>query len=102
MQFDSYQMISIGSGSLPISFMVILNEYASFTDIYNIDMSKEANQLLPVVCQRLLPIHLFMHMHFITYDISHQPIPSEIHSILKECQLIYSFELVAENKSCKI
>lgn len=96
------KMVFIGSGPLPISSMIILSEYAPFIDIYNIDISEEANQLACVVSQRLLPAHLSVRMHFITYDVSQRPIPFEIDSILKGCQLIYVAALVGENEATKL
>jgi nicotianamine synthase len=71
------KIIFIGSGPLPVSSMLILSEYAPFVDVYNIDKSHEANQLASIVCQRLLPAHLFKRMHFITCDINRRPLPFE-------------------------
>ncbi|UJR18132.1 hypothetical protein I4U23_005032 [Adineta vaga] len=96
------KMVFIGSGPLPISAILILSEYAPFTDIYNIDRSHEANQLASMVCKRLLPVHLSARMHFITNDISQRPIPFKLNSILRECQLIFIAALVGESESSKL
>lgn len=92
----------IGSGPMPISSMLILGEYAPFINIYNIDKSHEVNQLASIVSQRLLSEHLSTRMHFITCDISQRPLPSELDSILKECQLIFVAALVGDNETAKL
>ena len=41
----------IGSGPIPYSSMVILHDHAPFSDIYNIDMYQEANQLASIISE---------------------------------------------------
>lgn len=96
------KMVFIGSGPMPISSMLILNEYAPFTDIHNIDMSEEANQLASKACQQILPQHLARRIHFITHDMKQRPMPLELRSILKECQLIFIAALVGDNEDVKL
>lgn len=92
----------IGSGPIPISSILILSEYAPFIDIYNFDISSEANQLASIICERSLPSHLFKRMHFITQDVSQKSISFEVESILKECQLIFLAALVGHNEETKL
>ena len=92
----------VGSGPIPASSILILREYAPSVDIYNIDISYEANQLASIICGRLLPSNLFKAIHFITQNISEEPIPMEVESILKDCQLIFLAALVGHNELSKL
>ncbi|CAF1469660.1 unnamed protein product [Adineta steineri] len=92
----------IGSGPIPVSSMLILTEHTPFVDIYNIDISHEANQLASNVSKQLLPSHLFERMHFITQDINQKPLPFHIESILKQCQVIFLAALVGTDDLAKL
>jgi hypothetical protein len=92
----------IGSGSIPNSSMTILNDYAPYADIYNIDMCEEANQLASMISKQILPSHLSKRMHFITQDITEQPLPVQVKSILNQCQLIYLATVVGMDELEKL
>ncbi|CAF1240685.1 unnamed protein product [Adineta ricciae] len=92
----------IGSGPIPISSILILRKYAPFADIYNIDVSHEANQLALSITKQLLPGHLIERMHFITQDIGQKSIPIEVESILKECEIIFLAALVGHDEMTKL
>jgi hypothetical protein len=92
----------IGSGPIPNSSMTILNDYAPYADIYNIDMCEEANQLASRISEQILPSHLSKRMHFITQDITEEPLPVQVKSILNQCQLIYLATVVGMNELEKL
>ncbi|UJR18274.1 hypothetical protein I4U23_005177 [Adineta vaga] len=92
----------IGSGPIPISSIIILEDFESSIDIYNIDKCEEANQLASVICEQVLPSHLSKRMHFITQDICENPLGDEVRSILNQCQLIYLAAYVGENELEKL
>lgn len=96
------KMAFIGSGPLPISSMLISSEYAPFTDIYNIDLSEEANQLASLASCRLLPENRHTRMHFVTCDVSQRSALSELGSVLKTCQLIFIAALVGASEQAKL
>lgn len=72
----------IGSGPIPNSSMIILNDFVPNADIYNIDMSQEANKLASIIVEQVLPSYLSKCMHFITQDINEKPLPVQLKSIL--------------------
>ncbi|CAF0909311.1 unnamed protein product [Adineta steineri] len=92
----------IGSGPIPTSSMIILSDHGPFVDIYNIDMCEEANQLASIISEQVLSPHLSKRMHFITQDISQNPLCDNVKSILNQCQLIYLAAYVGMNELEKL
>ncbi|UJR16914.1 hypothetical protein I4U23_003812 [Adineta vaga] len=92
----------IGSGPIPTSSLIILNDHGPCVDIYNIDMCEEANQLASVLSEQILSPDLFQRMHFITQDISEHPLPNNVRTILNECQVIYLAAYVGINELEKL
>ncbi|CAF0984263.1 unnamed protein product [Adineta ricciae] len=92
----------VGSGPIPTSSLIILNDHGPLVDIYNIDMCEEANQLASLISEQILPADLFKRMHFITQDICESPLPNEVRSILSQCQVIYLAAYVGINELEKL